>query len=569
MIELISQYEKDIIDYYRTHYTGRPKADAHFAPVEELLKPWEMSKKNLFDMFGGQLILSKPISIKASTGAISNMMYQEIDNNPNHIYQRFENAYYNALDKYMCGEGARDYIPELNTITNPNPSKWDLDQVNFDLCSTLERLMNWENIVNLVWGYRSTVIKFPKSKKELRLDEGQTKTMRALGKVVEEIGMDKQLFEEFRINVSQWFNTAKIEGKLCLSIHPLDFITMSENSLKWSSCMNWHNTGCYRRGTVEMMNSPMVIVAYVEHPKKPYDITKDLSWGNKIWRELFIVDNDVIAGIKGYPYTHTGLENEVLRWLKELAASRSSVRYSDIVTYGFENCELNKNCNHTFLNFQTNIMYNDFGTTENGCHQVIYNFDTYDCYFENPDADFVELNYSGASQCMWCGEIDDWDYENNGCDNTELFPNGQHSLICHHCDSFIGFCECCGNEMYADDDHHTLYDPTEGDDVMWCNYCYTHYHRTCPITGDIINTQCHFSHSVERFLLADAPPECGYTYAIFATRGTWFEHPEIVAKYTTQTNFERLPGYRTVRTYSIDWDLLTPEGRELFREDRV
>ena len=569
MIELISQYEKDIIDYYRTHYTGRPKADAHFAPVEELLKPWEVSKKNLFEMFGGQLILSKPISIKASTGAISNMIHQEIDNSPNHIYQRFENAYYDALDKYMCGEDARDYIPELNTITNPNPSKWDLDNVNFDLCSTLERLMNWENIVNLVWGYRSTVIKFPKSKKELRLDEGQTKTMRALGKVVEEIGIDKQLFEEFRINVSQWFNTAKIEGKLCLSIHPLDFITMSENSLRWGSCMNWRNTGAYRRGTVEMMNSPVVIVAYVEHTNKPFKITPDLSWNNKVWRELFVVDNDVIAGVKGYPYTHTGLENEVLRWLKELAVSRSSVCYSDIVTYNYENSELNRNCMHNFLNFQTNMMYNDFGTTENGCHQVIYNFDTYDRYFEEPDVDFVDLNYSGDSQCMWCGEIDDWDYESYGCGSTDLFPNGQQSLICHHCDSFIGFCECCGNEMYADDDHHTLFDPTEGEDVMWCNYCYKHFHRTCPITGEVINTQCHFHRSVERFLLDDAPPMNGYTYAIFAKRGSWFEHPEIVAKYTTQTNFACLPGYRTTRTYSINWDLLTPEGRELFREDRV
>jgi hypothetical protein len=52
-------------------------------------------------------------------------------------------------------------------------------------------------------------------------------------------------------------------------------------------------------------------------------------------------------------------------------------------------------------------------------------------------------------------------------------------------------------------------------------------------------------------------------------KGAWFEHPEIVAKYTTQTNFERLPEYRRTYTYSINWNLLTPEGRELFREDRV
>ena len=38
---------------------------------------------------------------------------------------------------------------------------------------------------------------------------------------------------------------------------------MSDNNSGWESCMSWRNNGCYRRGTVEMMNSPYVIVAYL------------------------------------------------------------------------------------------------------------------------------------------------------------------------------------------------------------------------------------------------------------------------------------------------------------------
>ena len=69
-------------------------------------------------------------------------------------------------------------------------------------------------------------------------------------------------WEEIRLAHSQIFNTNKMTGTLCLSIHPLDYATASDNDNGWSSCMSWRDDGCYRMGTVEMMNSPMVICAY-------------------------------------------------------------------------------------------------------------------------------------------------------------------------------------------------------------------------------------------------------------------------------------------------------------------
>jgi hypothetical protein len=90
------------------------------------------------------------------------------------------------------------------------------------------------------------------------------KFMKALGKVVEAYNLDQEMFEEFRIAHSQILNDKKLSGRLCLSIHPLDYMTMSDNESDWGSCMSWREGGCYRRGTVEMMTSPVVVVAYLK-----------------------------------------------------------------------------------------------------------------------------------------------------------------------------------------------------------------------------------------------------------------------------------------------------------------
>lgn len=92
--------------------------------------------------------------------------------------------------------------------------------------------------------------------------------------------MDDDEFEEFRICQSMCTNTTALEGKLCLSIHPLDYMTMSDNACDWSSCMSWQEDGCYRMGTVEMMNSPCVIVAYLESSHPMY-FSREATWNSK------------------------------------------------------------------------------------------------------------------------------------------------------------------------------------------------------------------------------------------------------------------------------------------------
>ena len=92
------------------------------------------------------------------------------------------------------------------------------------------------------------------------------------------------IFEQMRIKHSQILNKKRLKGTLCLSIHPLDYITISDNNCDWDSCMTWTGDDCpgeYRLGTLEMMNSPSVVVAYLDS-KEPYHPLDDgRAWSNK------------------------------------------------------------------------------------------------------------------------------------------------------------------------------------------------------------------------------------------------------------------------------------------------
>ena len=54
----------------------------------------------------------------------------------------------------------------------------------------------------------------------------------------------------------------KIEGTLCLSVHPLDFLSLSENTYNWRSCHSLD--GEYRAGNLSYMMDKHTIICYLK-----------------------------------------------------------------------------------------------------------------------------------------------------------------------------------------------------------------------------------------------------------------------------------------------------------------
>ena len=325
-------------------------------------------------------------------------------------------------------------------------------------------LMSNECLATNTYDGETVEIPIPNGK-TIKINRG-CRSVKTIGKLVEAFGLDTEEFERYRIEHSQVLNQKKLKGNLCLSIHPLDYITMSDNACGWESCMSWEQHGCYRQGTVEMMNSPYVVVAYLE-ADKPMRINGDNYWSNKKWRELYVVHPHMITNVKGYPYCNPSLTTEILKWLRELVHESGvlDTQYREKIYHwgGKDNEDELYKDKKVYPHLSTYMMYNDFGHNYHYCvinEDVQYKQDIY-------------INYSGNSECMLCGDIDD----------PEFADQNEHSnLVCVHCDDYTK-CSCCGCCVHEDD-----YSYIDGNIV--CNECRDSYYVYDMLNDREIHTDC-------------------------------------------------------------------------------
>ncbi len=98
--------------------------------------------------------------------------------------------------------------------------------------------------------------------------------------------------------------THMITGTLCLSVHPLDFLSLSENAHNWRSCHALD--GDYRAGNVSYMLDESTFICYIKADGEYNlpDFPDDILWNSKKLRRLFFLSNDknmMFAG-RSYPF---------------------------------------------------------------------------------------------------------------------------------------------------------------------------------------------------------------------------------------------------------------------------
>lgn len=406
---MITDKEYQIIENYLDDYVPNRQVSAR-----DLLKVWKEAKAPfLLPLLDNNLILTKQVSIEKDITIIKEELAEELD------YHNFPSAYYLYLNK----------------LDLPN----ELDQIlRFNLITANQLATN---------RYEGPEVILTRDDKKFKFSSG-AKLLKVLSKILDFYDFPedtKRLYEDYRIKHSQILNEKNIKGELCLSIHPLDYITMSMNECGWRSCMAWDDEGEYRRGTVEMMNSDCVVVAYLKS-----SVNMSNGWNSKRWRELFIVNRDLILGIKGYPFWSSSLELEVLKWLKEL----SPATYDDKL-YTLED---GRYVIDTDLEIfpETEAMYNDIYAKHN--------------LYLAPwllDEDQYTINYSGASQCLACGSCDKW-------------FDSESYLACEDCYE-VYHCYNCGDPF---EDKDCLY---EVNGNLYCEYCFDNL-PTCFIDGNKMET---------------------------------------------------------------------------------
>lgn len=426
-------YEKlsnsDIDTFVSYVQTYGPSNDAEIygsiADPAHILRVWDEAKSEyLYKAFGERFIIEQEIEWSQPRREIYNAIASSLE--------------YGELSYFRSEFKAAIF------------KEFDLDDDYYFLL----RLFDRDCLVdNMTRNLPNKTIEF-KNGQSIKLVNG-AKTIKLLGKIAKCLNLETS-FEQFRLKHSLLLNKKKVKGTLCLSIHPMDYLTMSDNENGWTSCMSWSEDGDYRMGTVEMMNSPNTIVAYLKSSDKKLH-WNNYSWNSKLWRTLIVVDPAVIVSVKNYPYEHVEGTKFCIEELRKLVIENLGWDFPYPCEELKEDTTFNFNGEPKRFTCETYKMYNDFGSMPS--YGIISDKLTARTY----------ITYSGPTECMLCGTTNEHFYEDANfvyCSNCSSNYNESY----YNCDE-------CGDRYYEDDIYWV-------EDTPICWHCFGNYAIECAITGN-------------------------------------------------------------------------------------
>ena len=298
----------------------------------------------------------------------------------------------------------------------------------------------------------------------------------------------KDELREVQDLASQFIQRNKIKGYLYLSVHPVSFLTISENRSNWRSCHALD--GEFRSGNLSYLQDDVTIVAGLcsLEQKKLRCMPQGMSWYDNKWRMLIHFTNNgkFCYFNKQYPFYSERIKDYVTYLINEALKSSftvpSSYRSFRSVKTGKNNYTLPTN--HFIImgkvydsldvihdGTRKEIFYNDLVHSHNYLPEVAFDkkaiqnpeypyYTIYEVgeYADNPDfmkAD-MEIVIGLHPKCCKCGE----DY-----------LSYSDSFVCEYCEE-KGFysqarkCSYCGHIIYDDEKSY------EHDTEIVCGNCH-------------------------------------------------------------------------------------------------
>ena len=280
----------------------------------------------------------------------------------------------------------------------------------------------------------------------------------------------------------------KIEGTLCLSVHPLDFLSTSENTHNWRSCHALD--GEYRSGNLSHMIDHSTFICYLKSSKdeKLPNFPPDVPWNSKKWRVLFYMSDrwDMIFAGRQYPFcTETGLD-----FVKNKVFPRANL--GDFSTWidkkycGFKDKDVYSNFSHSYvpvvdglvpldelvINEPGSLQFND--VLSSSCYDALYAYKKVECfggYKYAPMHKFTRFHIGGKCNCTRCGKYPIEITSSFMCNDCELEYGDSE-------DDMFAYCPCCGSRYYYDDGVWV-----EGDEECVCPSCADSETTICDCCG--------------------------------------------------------------------------------------
>ena len=288
----------------------------------------------------------------------------------------------------------------------------------------------------------------------------------------------------------------KIEGKFCMSVHPLDFISCSENQYNWHSCHALD--GEYRAGNLSYMVDKTTIICYIKGENDVIlpNFPQSVPWNNKKWRMwLYLADehNALMAG-RQYPFAIGNVLNYVKNMIFDLCGYHyynwSQWHHDIIRDYRYtDGTDEVVRCNDLLVIGGKFIPRTELVTDNSNLHydDLLHSsyYTPYYCY-RTTTRESIHFSVGGEVKCLCCGRYNIDNHETmvcNSCDDTDNYDyctncGHRHHVddmhwvgddhLCQDCfDDLCVYCYNCGEPIYRDD---AIYDE---DSCEWyCSYCY-------------------------------------------------------------------------------------------------
>lgn len=306
---------------------------------------------------------------------------------------------------------------------------------------------------------------------------------------------DEKILNELQSKASQIIQENKIEGILCVSVHPLDFLSSSENLCNWRSCHALD--GEYRSGNLSYMCDETTVICYLK-TKTTEDVRlpafpPTVPWNSKKWRMLLYIntsENCMFAG-RQYPFFSDNALSLVRQFViptLDLPLSWSSWHQDKMTSFKYENGDDNDYscCRNSvicidnkfhilerFVKDESKLHYNDL------LHSTVYT--PYYCWTTDPwEYNNVMKIFKIGSKCICpvCGETE--------VENSDLMTCYEcHERYCEGNED-IYYCECCDRSIHIDFESIHRAISRYGDSLIVCNSCVDRLCDRCEDCGELI-----------------------------------------------------------------------------------
>jgi hypothetical protein len=310
---------------------------------------------------------------------------------------------------------------------------------------------------------------------------------------------NKSALRNIQDMASQIIQENKIKGTLCFSVHPLDFLSSSENTYNWRSCHALD--GEYRAGNLSYMVDGATFMVYLKGgDDQKLNGFGNVLWNSKKWRMLLHTNDDdsiMFAG-RQYPFSSKSGIDKVLEiynsmfstdfwgnkqfsgWRadyidtyvpydatdmsdvrdlagKYLVYSNQLVEIGQIVKEGYNALNYNDVLKSTCYKYPYYAVANPYS----------YGYPKLERLLEHPVIVGQEV------PCLHCGQELISNAETMRCDDCELEFGTEENDV-------FGSCDCCGARIYVDD---AISVGDDGD--LICDHCFSSHAFVCDCCGGV------------------------------------------------------------------------------------